>query len=124
MWFKSQGTLQYYSYGNWWVILNCCEGLVSYYRMLAERYSNQKLQKPKHGAHISVIRGEGEPKNKSAWGWNDGGLVDFEYNLEVVFGETHAWLEVRSDELVKLRKNLGLTERPEFGFHLTLGRTK
>ena len=122
MWFRSQGSLRYYPWGDWWVIMNCCEELLRYYRTGAERQLGMRLQKPKHGAHISVVRGEGEPKNKDRWFYKDGELVSFEYSTALVFGETHVWLPVRSEELVKLRTRLGLTEQPPYGFHLTVGR--
>jgi len=122
MWYKSQGTLKYYPWGDWWVILNCCDELASFYRMMAQREMENKLSKPKHGSHISVVRGEGEPENKENWLWKNEELINFEYCSEIIFGETHVWLPVRSEELVELRKKLGLTEQPPFGFHLTLGR--
>jgi len=124
MWYKSQGKLKYYPYGDWWVILECCDDLVSYYRMMVERKIQDSLQKAKHGSHISVVRGEGEPENKECWFWHDGGLMDFEYQSKVSFGDNHVWLSVRSESLIDLRHKLGLSEKPEFGFHLTLGKYK
>jgi len=90
--------------------------------MQAERHLGFKLNKPKHGSHISIVRGEGEPENKEQWMLHDGGTMSFEYCHEMAFGSTHVWLNVRSKELTELRKDLGLGERPEFGFHLTLGQ--
>ena len=122
MWFKSKGTLKYYPWGDWWAILSCCEELVEYYKSFAERDLNRKLIRPKHGSHISVVRGEGEPENKERWFWNNEGLMEFEYSNEIIYGDKHVWLEVRSESLVELRKRLGLNEFPQYGFHLTLGR--
>jgi len=122
-WHYSSGTLKYYPYGDWWVILYCDNGIIEYYRYYLEK-RGIKLQKPKHGAHISIVRGEGEPEpeHKENWLWNDGGLVLFQYSNEVVFGETHVWLPVRSQSLDELRQYLGLAPKPQFRFHLTLGR--
>ena len=122
MWHKSQGTLKYYPYGDWWIILECCEDLRQYYTNYMIKKLGQKPMRPKNGSHISVVRGEGEPKNKENWLWNDKGLMDFEYSNRVVFNFEHAWLPVRSEELTDLRLKLGLSHAPEFGFHLTLGR--
>ena len=122
MWYSSQGTLKYYPWGDWWVVLYCCEDLVAYYRSVAQKNRPCKLCTPKHGSHISVVRGEGEPENKERWFWNNEGLMEFEYSNEIVFGDTHIWLPVRSEALTELRVRLGLTERPQYGFHLTLGR--
>jgi hypothetical protein len=90
--------------------------------MQAERHLGFKLNKPKHGSHISIVRGEGEPANKKLWMLHDGGQFHFEYCHEITFGPTHVWLQVRSEELTKLRIDLGLSESPQFGFHLTLGK--
>lgn len=122
MWFQSTCAIRYYPWGDWWVIAECCEELASYYRMQAENHLGFKLNKPKHGAHISIVRGEGEPRNKEMWMLHSGEGMTFEYCHEMTFGPTHVWLPVRSWQLTKLRTDLGLEESPQFGFHLTLGK--
>lgn len=122
MWYKSYGTIKYYPYGDWWIILNCCSELLNYYKMIAQRQYEQKFQTPKHGSHISVVRGEGKPNNVAIWGKDDKIEFEFEYSNKFEYCETHIWLPVKSEELTKLRLNLGYNERPKFGFHLTIGR--
>lgn len=122
MWYNSEGILKCYPWGDWWAILTCCDDLVSYYRKMAERKLGFKLNKPKHGSHITVFRGEGLRKNKKSWLSNDKKLMCFSYNNEITFGETHVWLPVKSESLMWLRLNFGLSEQPEYGFHLTLGK--
>lgn len=99
-----------------WARLVTDEGVLTYYTWFLQR-KGIRLEKPKHGSHISVIRGE-----LSGIALASGGTFDFCYGDLVTNGK-HWWLEVRSPAIEAMRVSLGLTPRPKAGLHLTLGRT-
>lgn len=112
-----------------WLVLQCDDEISRYYRHLytvaypylnAERHG--KLTRPVWGAHISVIRGEWVP-NYKLWKLKDNKIIEFTYNAGVLDNGEYYWLQVSCPELEDLREQYGLSRQPQFGFHLTIGRT-
>lgn len=112
-----------------WLVLMCDDEISRYYRHLytvaypylnAERHG--KLTRPVWGTHISVIRGERVPNHK-LWRLNDHKIIEFDYEAGVLDNGEYYWLKVVCPELEELREAYGLSKQPQFGFHLTIGRT-
>lgn len=121
---EAKGRVLYYTK---WVIVECDPSIVDYYLWWYWRKKHVKLMKSKHGAHISAVRGEEENIEKGHW------ERDIESRPEVTFfyshedlieGDNYVWLNVHGEDLVKIRTELGLSEQPPFGWHLTIGRTQ
>lgn len=98
-------------------------------RALAPRYL--RLNGQRFPPHISVVRHESvcdHPK----WCKYEGMTVGFEYGSYVMNNSWFYWLRVRSDDLICIRLELGLTahsrySRPPDGtrwFHITIGNTR
>jgi hypothetical protein len=107
-----------------WVILQCDDDIVDYYKWFLNK-RGVKLDALMWGSHVSIIRGEAYDKinnnNIEKWKYNDGQYIEFKYG-DLVTNGIHWWLEVQSDELEQMRLNLGLKPRPDFGFHITIGK--
>jgi len=109
-----------------WIVLMCDDEISRYYCSLFNlsykskngEYSG-KLKRPVWGAHISVVRNEvynikNIKKNNQ--------IFKFDYEPGVIDNKEHFWLKVHSKELIDFRRSLGLSDFPNFGFHLTIGR--
>jgi len=107
-----------------WLVVMCDDELSKYYRSLfyMEYPWLGKLSRPVWGTHISVIRGEKIP-NHNLWKMDEGKIIKFEYEPGVIDNGEYYWLKVKCDYLSELREKYGLSGRPKFGFHLTIGRT-
>jgi len=108
---------------NWWITLDPTDDIGEYYRHLYN-YANRariKVQKPKWGSHITLLRAEEPLKNKDQWTLIDNNILQFNYNPKIITGENHIWLNVTCKEGTKLRESFGLTEKPQYPLHLTLG---
>ncbi len=103
-----------------WAILACDDEISSYYRTLYYREFpwKGKLIRPIWGTHISISRGE---KIHSNWKLDNLKLIEFEYEPGVLDNAKYFWLKVNSPYLESLRKSLGLSKTPKYGFHLTIG---
>ncbi len=110
--FKTDGVLYYYDKNvrdTQWLLLNVDNSLIEYYTYWIKKiYWLDKFQKPKHGSHISAIRGEiiEDSLFYQHWKKYHGQKITFSY----------------SNEIKKIRLELGLPNIPEFNFHLTIGR--
>lgn len=107
----------------WWVIVECPKDIMDYYHYWLEREEGVKLNKPLFGSHISVVRGE-EPAESSKHLWKvcHEEEVEFAYSHEIMNNGEYYWLEIDCMKLNELRETLGLEEKVQFGFHLTIGR--
>ena len=126
--FKAKGKIVYdpvagKAQNPWWVIVECPKDIIEYYHHWLEKEEKVKLNKPLFGSHISVVRGE-EPHKDYLKNWNKRHKkeVEFEYSHEIESEGLYYWLRVYSEDLKKLREELGLEPNVEFGFHLTIGR--
>lgn len=107
-----------------WLVLMCDDELSQYYRALYQRewFYRPKLTRPVWGTHISIVRGEVIP-NSEAWGFAANKIINFEYDPGVRDNGEYYWLKVYCDELLAIRELFGLKREPQFGLHLTIGRT-
>lgn len=107
-----------------WLVLMCDDEISKYYRhMFYQEYPwLGKLTRPVWGTHISVIRGEKVP-NYKLWRLDENKIINFEYEPGVKDNGEYYWLKVKCDYLLDLREKYGLPRNPQFGLHLTVGRT-
>lgn len=114
---------------DWWLIATVDPEIVRYYRDWVKRtYHVKGLCPPSWGAHISIVRGEGNfIKDKSLWKKYENQWFNFEYEHNPTSGndgqtEGKYWfIDVYSNDFMRIRKELGL--KTYYKFHLTVGRT-
>jgi hypothetical protein len=122
--FSSFGTLVY-SKERDWCRLEIDTEISRYYFGLIPKYKNAHSQA--HKAHITVVRkGIENPPNMDVWGKYQAGMVNFQYIPIIQFDGLYYYLESFSDEIGKIRTELGLERyRPGFNcYHITIGNTK
>lgn len=121
--FTSKGRYHYY---NTWLMVDCCEELALFYRRLVFFFSPSiKLNRPKHGSHITVIAGKYEPNHDERyWKKYDGQSVTFQYNPEIGTDGEYFWLPVVCQEFELVRIELGLNPTIPIPWHLTIGNLK
>lgn len=107
-----------------WLVLLCDDEISRYYRHLfyTEYPWKGKLTRPVWGTHVSIIRGERIP-NYNLWRLDENKIVHFEYEPGVKDNGEYYWLKVKCNYLLDLREKYGLSRNPQFGLHLTVGRT-
>jgi len=123
--FRSNGVLKYFSLegvenNTGWLILQCELDLILYYCWFIQRRFGIKLQRPLHGSHITVVRGE-VIKSLEKWNAYQGSIIQFHYSNIIGTNGKHWWLEVYSPCLISIRQELGLDPQPEYDLHLTIG---
>lgn len=105
--------------------------IVAYARALLP--ASVLLNRTRYDPHITVVREEKvHPEPRMAAGKWHSQEVTFSYDPCVVPGEVYWWLRAWSDDLVEVRRSLGLPDlswacRPPDGedsFHITVGNTK
>jgi hypothetical protein len=107
-------------YDPWWAIVECDQGIVDYYCWLCRRYGKPVERNKLWRAHISFLKGE-QPPNLEKWGQEMS--VEFYYSDQVRFDNgCHGWLDVWSDDLIRLREQFGLSPKLKMSYHITLGR--
>lgn len=127
--FKSIGKLVYsprtrLASSDRWLVLMCDDSISEYYRNMFYREFPYlgKLTRPVWGTHISIIRGERIP-NYELWKLDANKIIEFEYDPGVRDNGEYYWLNVKCEYLGDLREKYGLKRDPQFGLHLTIGRT-
>jgi hypothetical protein len=122
--FKSAGKLQY-SDNPYKLIVEVDSELTDYYRSLVP--SIVSLNKPMYPPHISVVRKE-TPLNLFAWNKHKDRFIFFDYESEIYNDELYYWLNAYSEDLEKIRFELGLPiindGSTRHKFHITLGNLK
>ena len=119
---QSQAIIIYHSR---WVIAEYPMDILDYYWNWVYRVKNIKLNKPRFGSHISVIRGIEEfDRTSELYCKYHNQTIVFIYSCELQTNGDYWWIPVESKSLETLRQELGLKKHPEFGFHLTIGREK
>lgn len=130
----------------YWCVVDVDREITRYLRWWADKElinvtgaDGYGLSQPAWDAHISIIRGENDVRQvphrllKQLWGKYQGKLVEFDYSLDLRQAgdkptynghvpKEHFWfVNVYSDELINIRKELGLPH--DWRLHLTFGRT-
>ena len=121
----AKGTLKYFplegeSNDVGWLILECDRDLGLYYCWFVQRHLGLRLQHPRLGSHITVVRGE-VVKNLVRWSAYPSQTIDFYYSHEIKTNNIYWWLSVYSPCLMSVRQELGLKVQPEYDFHVTIG---
>ncbi|MGL5064411.1 MAG: hypothetical protein ACRC62_30865 [Microcoleus sp.] len=121
----AKGTLKYYPLEGeanniGWLILECDRDLSLYYCWFLQRRFGIKLQHPRLGSHITVVRGE-VVKNLLRWNAYQSHAIDFYYSSEITTNRRYWWLNVYAPCLMSVRQELGLDVQPEYDFHVTIG---
>lgn len=130
---RSRGTLRYSpkrlgeadkASPNWWLILDCDEGIGKYYRFLyhLSRHRVESLLKPAWASHVTVIRDEEPPDElKPLWEKYAGAVVEFDYDGHVHDNGNYFWIDVDCPQLLDIRVELGLPREPLYPLHLSIG---
>jgi hypothetical protein len=98
------------------------------YRKLIPKYKAK--QPPMHPTHITVVRTGVETVDPALWeeakAKYDGENFPFEYERKIKEGPTYWRLDVYSEDLERIRQELGLTpHRPGYdNFHITIANKK
>ncbi|NJO61534.1 MAG: hypothetical protein HC836_25785 [Richelia sp. RM2_1_2] len=121
----------------WWVIVRVNSEICRYYRWWISKeilnplgFERRKdairngfhfIDLPSWGPHISVLRGE-RPRDDLMYLWKkyDGRRVEFDYSHKIECEGDYFFVEVRSDFLTNIRKELELPIG--YRFHITVGR--
>jgi hypothetical protein len=114
------------------IVVEIDRGIVDFYISLIPKYYNVKPQK--YMPHITVIRtGKETPVNMQFWGNYEGQNIKFYYDNNIQTDGTYFWLNVQSDDIAKIRKELGLPHYRDdrnFGgnlhkeYHITIANIK
>lgn len=73
------------------------------------------------GPHITWVNKE-EPHNKSVWANFDNMPIEFQVGDQIQTNGTYYWLDVKCDDLKRMRRQLGLKPNPAIDLHLTIGK--
>lgn len=124
----STGILRY-SPDAYKLIVEVDPGIVSYYRWLLPRSirTNRQMYAP----HISVVRKQ-IPLKLDAWKMHEGELIHFSYEHFIYSSEVYFWLNVFSQRLIEIRRELGLSDTSKLSrppderecFHITVANRK
>lgn len=118
-----------YSENPYKLIVEVDPEISNFYASLVPKYF--RLNKQKYAPHISVVRNE-VPILLENWRKHDGKFIGFTYNDEIEYDEKYFWLGASSEDLEKIRVELGLvnvnwvTKTPDgsHNFHITIGNIK
>ncbi|MCP2727610.1 hypothetical protein [Limnofasciculus baicalensis] len=121
----AKGILKYYplegeSNNIGWLILECDRDLGLYYSWFVQRQLGLRLQHPRLGSHITVVRGE-VVENILRWSAYPSRVINFYYSNEIKTNGRYWWLNVYAPCLMSIRQELGLEVKPEYDFHVTIG---
>lgn len=122
-WIKSYGTLQVRDDA---IRLMVSMDFIKYYKQFVDKQFRIFSDYPAHGGHVTVA----QIKINKSFGFKSykhlsGQIVNFEYNPDIIVGGQskgfmNFWMKVRSDELDKLMKYLGIVQN----LHVTVSNTK
>lgn len=103
-----------------WLMLSVDSEIIEYYRSILHTNGIQ-LDSLKNGSHMSIIRGKWDFAKPKQLDIVSGTILSFEYGNFGTNG-THWWIEVKSKDIENMRMKMGLKAKPDFDFHITLGR--
>lgn len=95
-----------------------------YYCWFIKKRYNLELQMPQRGLHFTVINDKVSDTKKYQYAREkyNNRIINLEYALDPRTDNKHWWLGVKSEDAENIRRDCGLTPRPFWGFHLTVGR--
>jgi len=112
------------------------KGICDYYAWFIKKRFNIQLSSPIRNSHVTIVNDRVSETNgkweevKERW---NGKEIDIYLNVDPFIGIenrggdwTNWWLTVpyeHREELHSIRKELGLSERPYFGLHMTIGNS-
>ena len=124
--YKSFGKITYKDDG--WIILECDNSIINYYKRVVEWMIWKKLSTSYHGSHITVLpaKHNGDFRKHPAWKKHDGEKVEFEYSSVIYTNELNGsdryfWLRVECPMIGKIREEFGLNPNLKWPAHLTIG---
>lgn len=126
--FTSTGILQYdpgkgeKHFDPHWALVLCDDEISRYYAWHLKRWGQEVYPNNKGlwRTHVSALKGDAPP-NPSVWSKYDGFEIEYHYNHIIRYDNgKHAWVDVYSEDLSKIREELGLG--PKYWYHLTVGR--
>ena len=118
-WYASTCRINYHTV---WITAQCEKNIVNYYRRCFQHLYHTKVQPPRFGSHVSIVRGEEEDIEAGLWKKNPTGeRISFQYG-PMKWNDEYIWLPVRSPEFEILRTKYGLSKDPPIPFHLTIGK--
>jgi hypothetical protein len=114
------------------IIVEIDRGIGDFYISLIPKYYNAKSQR--YRPHITVVRTDKEiPVNMQFWGKYEGQNIKFYYDNNIQTDGVYFWLNVQSDDIAKIRQELGLPRYRDdrnFGgvlrneYHITIANIK
>ena len=123
--FEFKGRIIYSDSG--WVVVTVPGSIASYYRRVVERLIWNRLSKPLHGTHVTVINGNFEKRtDHENWRKYNNQEITLKYDGKIENNrDGYYWIAVYDNgELTCVRKSLGLTPMPHFPFHVTFGHSQ
>jgi len=113
------------------MVLDVSQDLVELYYWFISKHYWIRMNRPMHGAHITLY--SQKHHKKINWGkavYYHGKSVEFEYDEDIVEGGyikgfLMYYLRVYSEELDKIKKKIGIVDGERFrGIHLTIANGK
>lgn len=124
--YKAEGKIIYKPDG--WIILDCPNSIVNYYKTVIEKLIWKKLSTSFHGSHITILpaKHNGDFREHPAWEKHNGQKVEFEYSSiiytnELVGADRYFWLQVDCPMISIIREEFGLSPKLRWPTHLTVG---
>lgn len=103
--------------------------LCGYHRWFIEKRFNLKLAEPIRGPHFTIVNDKlvdfpeaTEERYELVKNQYQGREIEIEYEYAPYTDGTHWWLRARSVQATQLRQEIGLSPKPYWGFHITIGR--
>lgn len=124
---KAKGTIKVESKESR-IVVEMGSGIIDFYESLIRKEYWIQLQKPLHGAHISIaLASKHKNVNWQRAEYYDGEEIEFEYDPYLVRGGYTKgfimfYLKVYSEQIDKMKKELNIVDGEGFrGIHLTIG---
>ena len=95
---------------------------------IKKRYNITTIPRPIRGTHLTLINDRlgdfnvTEERYREIKEKYDGTEIDIRYSLSPRTDGKHWWMRSRTDLGTQIRTELGLSPKPYFGYHITVGR--
>ena len=100
-----------------------------YYAWFISQKYDLRFTKPIRGTHLTLVNDRlSDFKNASEETYQeskekyDGTEIDIRDSLNPKTDGTHWWFKSRTDMGVRIREEMGISLKPYFGYHITIGR--